>query len=242
MRKEELEYSIKQYIQSMLSSYTDSIPRKMFVDMMNYGAAAQVFTSYNTSELVNSSLSDMQSFWGTQTSRDYVSVTEISNVQDTDLAKWKSASLLLTSKIEMRIGFIADSKKGLYVKVTDEYGNLLTTIYDGSFFETQASDGSKVNSFSFDDLNPAQMDKIVKFVVYDSTGKAVSGTLTYSIESYAKSMANSNYTELVNLIKAMIKFGDSTKEFVDYIQNPRYTVKFVDHDGTPFLLRDSCPQ
>ena len=227
-----IEYSIKQYIQSMLSSYTDSIPRKMFVDMMNYGAATQVFTSYKTSELVNSSLSDMQSFWGTQTSRDYVSVTETSNVQDTDLAKWKNVSLALTSKIEMRIGFIADSKKGLYVKVTDEYGNLLTTIYEGSFFETQASDGSKVYSFSFDDLNPAQMDKIVKFVVCDSTGKAVSGTLTHSIESYAKSVADSSYTELVNLIKAMIKFGDSTKEFVDYIQNPRYTVKFVDHDGT----------
>ncbi|MBQ4578130.1 MAG: hypothetical protein IJA84_03610, partial [Clostridia bacterium] len=66
-------YSVKQYCYNMLETYNDvDYPaygklRTLLVDLLNYGAAAQTYTKYNTGALVNGELMDKQLTWGTAT-------------------------------------------------------------------------------------------------------------------------------------------------------------------------------
>ena len=43
---------------------------------------------------------------------------------------------------------------------------------------------------------------------------AVSNTIRYSIESYAYAQQNSTDANLVELVKAMMKYGDSAKAYI----------------------------
>ena len=53
-------------------------------------------------------------------------------------------------------------------------------------------------------------------IVRDSEGNELGGTAVYSIESYAYSMQSSTNTELVELVKAMMMYGDSAYAYVTY--------------------------
>ncbi len=58
--------SICSYARRALDKITDPISRRMYVDMLNYGAAAQQNFGYNTANLVNSILTEAEKAEGTQ--------------------------------------------------------------------------------------------------------------------------------------------------------------------------------
>lgn len=235
-----IRYSISQYLYNMLSSNTDAYSRKMFVDMLNYGSAAQAYNNYNLKNLATSELASSQSFWGTQTTRQYKNIREIVNTINNDTATWKSATLILNDRISIKTSFIGAYKKDMYVQVTDVNGNILKNIYYNEFEQEVLADNSTKMSIVFDSFDPSEFDKVFYFTVFDGTGKALSDRLVYNVESYVASKINSTDKTLTNLCKALMNYGDSAKEYFDFLSTPKYKVEFYDYDGT-LLKSENVP-
>ena len=68
----------------------------------------------------------------------------------------------------------------------------------------------------FNGLNSGLMSEPVYFTVYEGN-KAVSNTLSYSIESYAYSQENKATVDeaLLKLLKAMMRYGDAAYNYVN---------------------------
>ena len=76
---------------------------------------------------------------------------------------------------------------------------------------TEYSEGAYIANF--DGFNADQMNDIVYVTVCDSEGNAVSNTYRYSIESYAYAKQSDENINLVALVKAMMKYGESAKQY-----------------------------
>ena len=207
-----ISYSISEYVYSMLQVTNDPSLRSLLVDMLNYGTEAQKYTSFDLSNLVNVKLSAKEKSWGTNSLRKLNSVLSLTGTSNTDKATWKSIGLVLYNRVSLRGTFTASSTSGLQVKITNAEGNLLKTIPESDF----EKDGEKI-SFVYDDLYANQMSDTLYLSICDSTGKAVSGTCIYSIESYISDTYNSSNTDgqLKSLCVAVIKYGDSARMFIE---------------------------
>ena len=205
------EYSVADYCYNMLSKcntdeYTEL--RTLLVDLLNYGAATQIYADRNTDNLVNASLSEDQLAWGTWNAPEYLSVMNLNHTTiENPSVKWKSGGLNLKDCIEMRFKISADGYDDLSVVAeTDSYS---WTIYADEFEKTAG--GCYVY---FDGLNAGQMSEPVYLTVYRGD-TAVSNTICYSIESYAYAMQSSSDTKLTNLLEAMMKYGCSAYAYVN---------------------------
>lgn len=206
------EYSVADYCYNMLSKcsgdeYAEF--RTLLVDLLNYGAESQKFMDYRTDALVNAHLTEHQRVWGTAENR------TLTTVQDTEYAAienpsvlWKGAGLNLQKSVAMRFKIACDGVEGVTVRVTNDIGEE-TIITSDQFESTQG--GYYV---FFDGLNAGQMSDVVYLTVYEGD-TAVSHTIRYSIESYAYAKQNGTDAKLSELVKAMIKYGDSAKAYVD---------------------------
>ncbi len=208
---ETFNYSIKEYCYNTLDRYNTneySELRTLIVDLLNYGAKSQEYMNYKTNSYVNSDLTAIQKSWGTASDR------ELNTVLDTDYATvanptviWKAAGLNLKQSVGMRFRFDAESLDGLTVKVTsggDEW------ILGEENFETTVNG----NYVFFEGMSVAQMSEAVYVTAYKEN-TAVSDTLCYSIESYAYAKQNNEDNVLVELVKAMIRYGDSAKAYIE---------------------------
>jgi len=211
-----VEYSVKQYCYNMLSTYNDvDYPsaaygelRTLLVDLLNYGAAAQQYTGYNTDALVNAQLVDKQLDWATAedpaVSKD--AVAESSDL-DAPAVKWAASGLVLDEAVTVRLGFTAESTEGLCVKFT-----LAGRIYEVTEFKAMTD---KENGWYvyFDELNAAQMRDVITATVYQN-GQQVSNTASYNVEAYVASHA-SDGDALGSLVKALIRYGDAAEAFAN---------------------------
>ena len=206
-------YSVKQYCDNMLARCeeggiyaNDEKFKRLLIDLLNYGSAAQIYADYNTDTLANASLTETQKSWATQGSLNLESVTntkyeEIENAS----ATWKSAGLVLQDAVIMRIKIATESVEGLTVKIrTDENQSGWTV---SEFVETSGG-----YYLYFDGLSARKMSETVYVTAYRN-GEVISNTLTYSIESYAKSKQNDTNESLANLVEAMMKYGKSAKAY-----------------------------
>ncbi len=206
-----IEYSIKQYCYDTLEDYADDTyakTRTLVVDLLNYGAESQLYSNYQTQNLVNADLTEQQAAWGTPdenlTLSNSLAVTER---LDNATAKWKTAGLSLDDAVDVRLGFTADgiAKDSLSVKITS--GNDEWTISSDDFIE---NDG--VYTVYFDGLYANQMSKII-YITICQNGAAISNTISYNIESYAYDKQNSTIPYLADLVKAMMKYGNSAANY-----------------------------
>ncbi len=204
------EYSVAEYCYSMLDLYAaDQYAelRTLLVDLLNYGAASQTYTGYRTDALVNASLTAAQLQWGTSEEPDLDTVLDTTyKTVENPTAKWKGAGLHLQESVSMRLKFTADSIEGLTVKI--ESGTNTWTISSDKFLE---EDG--VYYVYFTGLDAGQMRQSVYLTIYDGS-TPVSNTVCYSIESYAYEKQNSTIAGLPELVKAMMKYGDSAYAYV----------------------------
>lgn len=211
---EVFEYKVTSYIYSMLGSSANTEFRTLLVDMLRYGAAAQVYMKHNVDNLADSKLTDEQASWGTSALRELKTVKSIPSKAEEDSAKWVGMTLFLENKVAIRGYFDVNESEGVVVKVTDTNNNVLATLTEDIFEEVTGPEGTPVKTFLFEALDVSQMSKTVCFTVCDSEGNELGGTAVYSIESYAYSMQSSTNTELVELVKAMMMYGDSAYAYV----------------------------
>ncbi len=202
-----MEYGVADYCYNMLAKTEDAKLKTLLVDLLNYGAAAQTYAWYNDKTLCNAALSDEQKAWGTAAepalsnglNTKYVTV-------DNAKAIWKAAALRLENNVTMRFRFAAESTEGLCVKI--EVGG--QSYYISEFEADENNAGQYYVSFS--STTARQMRETVLVTVYEGD-TAVSNTLAYSVETYAYN--KQNVARLGELVKAMIRYGDSAAAYLN---------------------------
>lgn len=210
-----IEYSVKTYAMNQLGRATTPDKLKtLLADMLNYGASAQTYWNYNTANLVNRDLTVEQAAFATQA--DPALSDGCALADNTGTILLSGVSLLLKEKVAVKYYLEPNGYTGrmseLTLKVTfvDKNGDAQTELISGDRF-TQAANGRY--AVVFDKLNPTQLRTLCTAEVCDAEGNRLSGTLTYSAESYAARKQTDTNAKLVQLLKNMMKYGDSTAKY-----------------------------
>ena len=214
---ETINYSVKDYCYRMLETCSPENDqenkyaklRTLLVDLLRYGAASQRFTGA-TAGFVDATLTEAQLTWGTSGDPTLTSVLNIVyKTVPAPTVSWQGAGLSLQDSVVVRIKFAAASTEGLTVKIT----------VDGKEYEIGAdrfvpTAREGVYYLYFNKLYATDMRTPLYFTAYQD-GIAVSDTLCYSVESYAFTYQNNANTQLAELVKAIIRYGDAAYEFVN---------------------------
>ncbi|MBR0302998.1 MAG: hypothetical protein IJQ80_04040, partial [Clostridia bacterium] len=171
---EPLEYSVATYCYSMLGRTDDAKLRTLLVDLLNYGAAAQTYTGYNTDALVTANLTAEQIAWGTASDPEHTSVTNARyrTVQDPSV-NWAGVSLRLNDSVTMQFVFTTDDTDGVTVRIENGEGTLLKEITAEEF---RTSGGYYIAAYN--GLTAGQLSETVYATAYRG-GEAISNTVAY---------------------------------------------------------------
>ena len=162
--------SVWAYAIRQLRKTTDSKTRTLYVDMLNYGAAAQTYFKYDAANLVTDELTETEKGYGTQ------SVKLENNLVKG--AGYVASQLDLGSSILLRVKFNGiDASMHAVVCFTNHMGDQKTITIPGSEF---ISGGTVV---VIDDVVAADYDRDVTITVYDAGGTEVANAVE-SVASY----------------------------------------------------------
>ena len=200
------EYSAVAYAKTMLpKSTTTTRVKRLIVDLLNYGTAAQYYTSHNVKNLANAWLSTAQKALGTQTDRTTTTHQNLKyKVISNPTVSWKGAGLKLEAAITVRYTIQADD-------ITDLKAVLQL---DGETYEVPSSEFVLVEGYTdryyiyFDGAAASQMSEPILATIQKGN-KAVSNTVQYSIESYIHTNKSASDAKLSNLLQKMLRYGDS---------------------------------
>ena len=210
-----MEYKVSDFIYLQIEETKDEYLKTLLVDLINFGAAAQLYANYNTSNLINTKLTEEQKAYGTATLRPLVGNIIAPGVSASDKAQWQRVGLIFKNRIGIVGYFITDSLNGGYLQIADSAGNVLRVIRENGLSVTNRTDGSKLYSFEYDNLTATQMSDVLRFTVCDKVGNPISGTYVYSIEAYIKTVQQGNTSEIVmTFLEEAIKYGDSAKAYI----------------------------
>ncbi len=204
-------YSVATYCYNTLGTYASdeyAALRTLLVDLLNYGAQSQIYSKHKTDTLANARLTAEQAAWGTATDRTLNTVKDTAYVvRENATVAWTSVGLSLRESVAIRYKINATNVEGLSAKVVSAGG--IHVIPATEFVETAGG-----YYIYFDWMTSAQMSDSVYITVYDGD-TAVSNTICYSVESYAYSKQSDADSDLVNLVRAMMRYGDAAKAYVN---------------------------
>ena len=208
--------TIANYLYKLLDTEESAKLKTLVVDMLNYGASAQIYTNRNTDNLANAKLTDEQKAFGTAEKPELKKITNTKDqVIDNPTVSWETAGVTLKNAVTLRFGFKVEDDNNindLYVKIT---AGSPANIPADKFIKK--ADGSYY--VELDDIHATELSDGVFVTVYNRKDKKpVSNTLRYSVESYAYTMQNSSDTKLADLVIALMKYGNSAIEYNKEVQ------------------------
>ncbi len=215
------DYSVAEYCYAALElEQTSDAFRRLLVDTLNFGAVCQLYRNSDVAveELVNAALTEEQRGWGSdETIRELESCRDFG--RNTGKVRWEGVSGLMGEAVKLRVYFQADDITGLTVQAVSSIG-------EWNLNDIKAKDGMYYVDFGY--LNPTQMNEKVSFTVYQGEN-ALSSTLDYSIESYAAVWVNKTDVrpEQVELVKAIIRYGDAAKAYVERVYDLQQDVLYL---------------
>ncbi len=208
-------YSLKQYAEERLAKSENATFKALLVDLLNYGAAAQVYFNYRTDALVNRDLTADQLALSRGT---YDAVTELT--QDSDPTIYEAAitkkNILFHNRIELLIATNLDQTSNLEgvalrIRYTDRTGQQTETVIPASEFVYRTD----VNGYTayFDGLKASEFRTALEMTL-TRDGKAISATVKYSLDTYAKKrLENSEDESFKTLLKKTLIYFDSAKAY-----------------------------
>ena len=187
------EDSVRAYVERAYGSQK-ATGKTMMVDMLNYGAAAQVHFNYGTDDLANNQLTDAQKATGTATA------PEMSNDQVKG-TNYNGTRFILESRIQVQLAFknMTSDMYAVYT-YTDAAGKEQTVRVEGTDFVII---GGKPAGVELSALVYADARALVNVTLYKADG-TVYGTATDSIESCSLRSGG-------DVFVALMKFADSAK-------------------------------
>ncbi len=215
-----IDYSVAEYCKNVLNSekYQDAAWatfRRLLVDILLYGDAAQIYTGYKTDSLVSNFLTDAQRSMGTDVnaSMNYQSVKkkEYATVDEENRrASLETAALFLEAAVNIQFKYTANDLSGLRMVITDDENG--TNVIGDLMADANQIDDKGRYYVTFGGLNAGQMRKTV-YATMMKGKQEVSNTYRYSIESYVASIKGKGYPNLDQLLDAMMRYGDSAAAF-----------------------------
>jgi len=189
------DYAMK-VLAGSLTTYTQEM-KNLAVDMLNYGAAAQLGFSYNTEDMANKLLTEEQAGWATA---DVICSND--QVKGTNCV---GSNLSLESKILLNIIF-----RMTETAAADKFAVVTYTDYTGKRVEYRVDSFSKFNASMqgvvIDEIVLADAFSLVTVTVYNADG-TVYGTGSDSVESYAARTKS-------DLNVAIMKFAHAAKAYL----------------------------
>ena len=209
-------FSVREYAYGQLSKTTNVKFRTLLVDLLNYGAASQVYFNYNTNDLVNAGLTEEQKAYATPEMPEVSSKAE--KIEGADgLVKVQGSSIALMKTIDSRIVFDVGCDVNDVFAIIYCYsisGNDKVMIVDGSQFE-KVSGGDNRYQYVFSEYGATQMRDTFTIKFYrKSSGERIGDTYTYSIESYiAVALEKTTNVKFIALMDMMMKYGASAEAY-----------------------------
>ena len=201
--------SIRGYAERVLASATTSDAiKRLAVDMLNYGAAAQTYFEHNLEDLANSKLTDEQKALASEGFAPCVN-------NQKKIKNFYGCNLNLAERIELSFFF-----RNRPSDVTGMYGTISFTDFTGkevSVALTEA-DLELANSTNVQNLCRVRVDQIVladarqvvSVEIYNADG-TLFGSAKDSVESYIKRGENSAH---VYLFESVMTFADSAYDYL----------------------------
>ncbi len=211
------EYSISEYCYNALELYSNNAKLcTLIVDLLNYGTMSQYYTNYNIDNLANAKLTDTQRAFATADDKvaNLTSVTNSRyNVVDNVELVWYGANLNLKDSISIQPMFTMADTTGVVIRVSNADGNIVSEVPSEEF-----GTSSTYRTVKFSGLIATQLSDTYYFTAYKN-GVAISNTLSYSVESYAKAKTESANAgaNIRNLANAIMKYGYSSRAYCGMI-------------------------
>ena len=189
------ETSVRTYAMNILANKSMTAKVKtLVVDMLNYGAEAQLYFKYNDADLANSLLSEEQKALASEA----VTCTN----RQVKGKNFYGSNLALEDRVLLNL-FFKNCKDGYTAKIifTDFRGNTKTVEkelipYSGSLYKIEVDDIVLADAFT-----------TVTATIYDANGNVV-GSATDSVESYIARTGDNALNE------AIMKFASSAKAYL----------------------------
>ena len=223
------EYSVKEYAMKYLHSTSTSDAMKeqnkelraMLVDMLNYGAAAQIYFNYKTNDLVNADLTEEMRASGTQENPEISADDDVYRNPD-GLITLNGKSVSAMSIIQLHFSFTLNGVDANDIEIVMDYtdlsGDARRYVIDGADANAyQYEDGLRY-SVVFDKYGASQLRKDITISFRNkATGETIGDSGTTSIESNLRGLLEDRGDDeaLVNLIYAMMKYSDSAAAYFD---------------------------
>ena len=198
--------SIKSYLMRGLDLATSTPEKKtMYVDMLRYGAVAQIYFGYDTDNLVTDDLTEEHLNSAT---------TVIPEAVDGSKAEGGRGTLNTSVVLKARVTLtLSNLKPG-------------ANLANMKFIVKDALDGTVIKELpaynlnpvmvaaDFDDVGAKQMRRLITVTLYDGD-TAITDTVTWSVESYvAKIRATSTDAVQIDLVNAMLTYGDAVAAYM----------------------------
>jgi len=200
--------SIKSYLLGKIDAEA-SIPelKTMAVEMLKYGAAAQVRLGYNTDNLVTADLTKEQLSYAT------TEIPEaVNNAASAGTGAAVNTNITVTSRVQLNLSCIyttATDPNAVKCIITDSEGKVLAEI-------AATNKGNIMFSAIYEDVGAKQMRDVINATFYEGE-TAISQTVSWSVESYvAQVRAKTNVAaDELNMVNAMLTYGDSVAAYME---------------------------
>ena len=213
------EYSLKRYAEERLAASANESFKRLLVDLLNYGAAAQSYFEYKTDKPVNADLTEEQKALSLGK---YNGITKVVSDEDTGVyeAEITCKNIKFGNRIELLVAtsFGIDSNlSGVKLKVvyTTASGEEGVETIDGADFVYRTD----VNSYTayFNGLKASEFRSVL-FLTLVRGDEAISATVKYSLDTYAanrlEASTDENYKEL---LKKTLIYSDSAKNYFEEV-------------------------
>lgn len=203
-KSEEFSYSVATYCYNRLAKSNDAKFKRVCVDLLNYGAAAQTYFAYNTENLANAALTEEQKAFGSSGYAELVD-NRTNSGPYTDYGV-KAFNLVYEEVIKILIAVEAKDLNGVAIKIT----------LDGKEYRVASSEFSPITiggvqcyAVYFTKILPNQTRSVFS-VTLEKDGAAVGNTMTYSIESYlARQIPKTTNEAYRDLMESTAKYSDA---------------------------------
>ncbi len=193
----------------------DAATKELLVDMLNYAAAAQKYFNYNLDKgLANAGLTEEEKANPAKTKDEFYAQFSYANDGGDALSHSEIGgfSLILENKLSIRA----------YVDVSAyEQGCVITASHDLNATDLMYAEAVELDwakTFTISNIGLDEMDKVFWMHIlvehtdeYGDPAYYFGYIISYSVESYAARMVDGDNADLANLVRAMMKFGNSVK-------------------------------
>jgi hypothetical protein len=202
--------TIRDYLGGRLTATTNKVEQRVLAaDMLNYGAAAQLFLDYDTEHLVNEELTEAQLAKLEEYETKELPLVEKtnSNYKPEGATNILFTSVTLGNEVLLKLTVnLPETTEGVQVLVKDHLtGNTVTTLetsYSGSSFRAV-----------FNDIGASKMRTEYDLVTVVN-GVETGNTRTWSVEAYVGEIRDGTNQLKTDLANALLTYGNSAAAYL----------------------------